>query len=114
MSREVFVTNTNPKVYCDRYDGEEYVFPPNQAVAIPTDAAVHFFGYGRKDKTETLHRLGLSFRASPDGKGFQDDPDGVKWLAKFLFEEAVLQPASALKAALEGAKPPQPKLDSLL
>lgn len=114
MSREVFVTNTNPKPYRDRYDGEEYVFPPNQAVVIPTDAAVHFFGYGKKDKTETLHRLGKSFHYDREENAFTDDPDGVRWLANFLFEEAVLQPASALKAALEGAQPPRAKLESLL
>jgi hypothetical protein len=116
---EVFVTNRNPKPHRDRYDGKEYLFLPNEAVAIPVEAARHFFGYGLPDKTEALQRMGKAFRYIREENAFGEDPEGVKFLARFEFEEAVLQPASALRLALAEAHARshatlQPSLESLL
>jgi hypothetical protein len=97
----VFVTNTNPGMHQDRYDGDEYFFPPGEAVQLSVPAAAHMLGYGLKDKSEVMSRLGLAFSYNPGTKAFTDHPDGVRWLAKFLFEEAVVRPKSALALALE-------------
>jgi hypothetical protein len=106
----VFVTNTNPKVHTDRYNGEEFFFPPNKQVMVPIAAAAHMLGYGMKDKTAILHRTGRAFRQDPETGAFVDDGEGAKWLAKFIFETAVMQPASALQQAL--AELPAPQTDS--
>lgn len=41
-----------------RYDGRDYVFQPKITQALSEDAARHIFGYGEKDKTRALLRLG--------------------------------------------------------
>ena len=98
--QQLFVINRNPEPHQDRYDGEEFTFMPNEAVLVPVEAAVHMFGYGLKDKTDALSRLGKAFRLNPGSRQFEDDPDGVRWLANFVFEEAVVQPRSALAQAV--------------
>jgi hypothetical protein len=102
----VFVTNHNAKPYRDRYDGQDYVFAPNEAVAVPAEAATLFFGYKLDDKSEALQRVGKSFRVDPETGQYGDDPAGISWLAKFTFEEAVLQPVSALAQALKAQQVP--------
>jgi hypothetical protein len=42
-----------------RYDGEDYVFPPDESVTLPFDAAAHIFGIGNEDKSQALNMLGL-------------------------------------------------------
>ncbi|SRR6266404_7451588 len=112
----VFVTNTNSFTHQDRYDGEDYVFPPNVPVMIPMDAAEHMFGYhppeARKegevaDYTNVLVRLGWASKYDPAVKNFVEDPEGSRKLANFVFEEAVVQPKSALARAIEGASEPE-------
>jgi hypothetical protein len=98
---QIFVTNTNSDAHADRYDGEDYEFPPNEAVLIPGDAAVHLFGYGMKDKTDILLRLGWLNKYDPAKKQMVEDPEGIKRLANFVFEDAVVRPRSALEAAIE-------------
>ena len=97
----VFVTNTNEALYADRYDGEDFVFPPGERVMIPTDAATHIFGFNLVDKTETLVRAGKAMKVDPVTKQYVEDPDGVKWLARFIFDEAVMVAKSSLARALE-------------
>lgn len=41
-----------------RYNGEDFVFEPGVTRALTEDAARHIFGYGEKDKTRALLRLG--------------------------------------------------------
>lgn len=106
----VFVINRNKEPHRDRYDGEEFLFLPDQPTAISVPAAEHMLGYKLKDKTSTLQRLGKAFRYNPTTKAFEDNADGVKWLAKFQFEEAVLQPASALAQALKALPEVKPAL----
>ena len=97
MGTQVFVTNKNDETHVDRFNGEEYVFPPGEAVLIPVDAAIHLFGYGLKDKTDTLVRLGWANKLDPVKKIFVEDPTGVTKLAAFVFEEAVTRPASSVR-----------------
>jgi len=92
----VFVTNTNKEPHSDRYDGEDFVFPPGEAVLIPREAAVHMLGYQLVDKTDTLVRLGWAMKYDPVTKTQIENADGVKRLAHFVFEEAVMTPRSAL------------------
>lgn len=56
---DVQVTNRNPFPLPGRYDGQDYLFPPNKPTAIPRDAATHIFGLGQSDKTRALAQLGL-------------------------------------------------------
>lgn len=100
---QVFVKNTNDMVHVDAFDGEEFVFPPGKAVLVPMDAARHMLGYDLKDKTETLVRLGWATKYDPVTKAFTENPDGVRRLAKFVFEEAVTVGRSSLAAALPAA-----------
>ena len=97
-SDKVFVTNKNDFTHVDMFNGEEFVFPPGEAVLVPMDAAVHMFGFGLADKTATLVRLGWANKFDPVKKIFVEDPAGVSKLANFVPEEAVTLPASNAKA----------------
>jgi hypothetical protein len=102
---QVYVTNTNKFDHVDSYDGEEYVFPQGERVLIPADAAVHFFGRGLLDKSDALVRLGWAMKYDVEKKQFVENTDGVKRLAAFVFEEAVISPKSSLEQRLaEAAK----------
>jgi hypothetical protein len=98
---QIFVTNQNEETHVDRYDGEDYEFVPNDPVLIPGDAAVHMFGYGLTDKTAVLLRLGWLNKYSPEKKTMVEDPEGIRRLANFVFEDAVVKPRSALQAAVD-------------
>lgn len=95
--REIFVTNHNDFTHTDLYDGVEYVFPPKERVLIPTAAATHMFGWNMPDKSEVLARLGWTFRQNAAGK-IEEDPNGVKKLAKFVFTNTKLVEDKADKA----------------
>jgi hypothetical protein len=104
----VYVINRNDGVdgrekliHVDHYNGEEYVFPPGERVLVPVDAAVHMFGMGLEDQSDTLTRLGWNMKYDPATKLISDDPAGVKRLANFVFEEAVFTPKGALARAIE-------------
>jgi hypothetical protein len=100
MSSQIFVTNTNDFDHEDAFDGESYVFPQGERVLIPFDAAVHMFGHNLMDKTETLVRLGWAMKYDPASKRFIEDKDGVRKLAKFVFDEAVMVSKSSLERKL--------------
>jgi hypothetical protein len=100
MSNQVYVTNKNPEPHVDRFDGEDFYFAPNQQVLVPIEAATHLFGYGLADKTDTLVRLGWAMKYDPTVKNFVEDEQGVKRLANFVFEEAVMTPKTLLPASL--------------
>ena len=89
MNEPVFVVNKNTFTHCDRYDGQDYCFPPEEKVQLPRDAATHMFGFGLADKTETLVRIGWASHFDPDLKKIVEDPDGPKKLAKFVFTKSV-------------------------
>lgn len=108
QSNIVFVTNTHKEVHSDKYNGEEFYFPPGKQVPISIAAATHMLGYGLKDKTGTLQRLGRAFHQDPTTGAFVDNEGGGKWLAGFVFEAAIMQPASALQLALKEEPPPTP------
>jgi hypothetical protein len=54
-----------------RYNGEDFTFSPGIAVAVSEDAAAHIFGYGEKDKTRALHRLGWMTSAGQYEEGLR-------------------------------------------
>lgn len=97
----VFVTNTNDFLHTDRFDGEEYSFPPNEAVMIPIDAAEHMLAYGLAEKTDVLVRLGWAMKYDEKSKSFTPDDAGVRKLANFVFSEPEVKPKTALERALE-------------
>lgn len=78
---EIFVTNKNDFHHSDEYDGVALEFPQNERVLIPLAAARHCFGFGLKDKTENLVRLGW---ANIGGD------EGVRRLARFIFTQPVM------------------------
>lgn len=41
-----------------RFDGTDYVFEVGVTTACSEEAARHIFGYGERDKSKALHRLG--------------------------------------------------------
>lgn len=82
---QVFVTNKNAFLHADRYNGQDYVFPPGEKVAIPLDVAEFFFGFNRVDKTEALVRQGWA-NLIPG----QEEDWGVKILRNFVFTKAVM------------------------
>ena len=88
--RDIFVTNHNDFHHSDSFDGEVFDFPPKERVAVPVDAATHMFGYSMPDKTDVLHRLGWSSRYNAETKRWEDNPEGVKRLARFVFTRAVM------------------------
>jgi hypothetical protein len=92
----VFVTNTNSFEHVDRFDGEEFVFPPGVRVLVPIAAATHMLGYNLVDKSDILSRLGWAMKYDPETKKVGDDPEGVKRLAGFVFDEAVMVAKSSL------------------
>jgi len=76
---QIFVTNKNDFYHEDAFNGQKFAFEPGSKQLIDAEAASHMFGFGRKDKTENLLRLGWS--------NLPDD-EGVRWLAKFVFTDA--------------------------
>jgi hypothetical protein len=99
--RSVFVTNNNDFLHEDRFDGEDYVFPPGERVMVSADAATHMLGFNLIDKSETLVRLGWSMKVDPKTRQYVEDTEGVAKLANFTFDEAVMVAKSSLSAALE-------------
>jgi hypothetical protein len=105
---KIYVTNTNDFDHVDSYDGEEYVFPRGERVLISDEAAVHFFGHNLVDKSDALIRLGWAMKYDPVQKTFVENTDGVKKLARFVFDEAVMVSKSSLEQRLaETAKAAQ-------
>lgn len=52
------VKNDDEQRLVARYDGEDHTFEVGVVTAISEQAARHIFGYGEKDKTRALLRLG--------------------------------------------------------
>ena len=81
----IFVKNNNSFDHFDSFDGNDYHFPPGEEVEVDEEAAGHMLGYGRKDKTENLIRLGWANKLDRE-KGWVKDEAGVKKLANFTFQ----------------------------
>jgi hypothetical protein len=84
----VWVINSSDQEFKDRFDGEEYVFPPGEAVEIPGDGAKLIFGWGEDDKYRALQRLGWTHSSL-------DLPSAIKRLNKFAFYTADPRPPHA-------------------
>lgn len=104
--RDIFVTNQNDFHHSDRYDGVDYEFPPKERVTIPVDAATHMFGFNMPDKSEVLQRLGWANRHNPKTGKLEDDPEGVKKLARFVFTRGVMVEAPAEELVTQSIETP--------
>lgn len=103
--------NGKPARIKARYDGSDYVFEPStpeSAVVTPIseDAAKHIFGYGEKDKTKALLRLGWL----PNGMQMEqalEKLDCIQFLAaeepKFVDETPAQMPRKVASSGGEGA-----------
>lgn len=99
----LWVTNTTESEIKVVYDTKEYVFPVNKAVEISEEVAGHFFAYGQDDKIPALTRLGWARTAN-------DNPDGLKKIARMLFSDAYPQKKSLpLSPEVQRVAPPQSK-----
>lgn len=56
---EVQVTSHLRRTLHGRFDGQDYVFKPEDPVSIPRLAATHIFGLGQDNKTRALAQLGI-------------------------------------------------------
>jgi hypothetical protein len=74
----VWVINASDQEFRDRFDGEEYVFPPGEAIEMPGDGAKLIFGWGEDNKARALQRLGWV-------SNNLDLPNGLARLNKFSF-----------------------------
>lgn len=88
MSEMLFVQNNNQFHHKDRFNGQDYIFPPGEKVMISLEAAQHMFGLGLPDKTPIMHRLGWAFKYDPATRHFDEDKDAVVKLKKFVFTKA--------------------------
>jgi len=84
------VTNRNKDTLTDRYNGQFYIFEPNEPTPIPADAARHIFGYEPGDDRETAVKKGkMDAVLIRLGRLRSTDEQHVKvarnWLAKFQF-----------------------------
>lgn len=62
-SAQVRITNRNNQwLVRDRYAGQEYVFPPGEAVTVAAEVAEHIFGYGldEKGRWKKFLRMGIA------------------------------------------------------
>jgi hypothetical protein len=100
----LFVTNQNDFTHEDACDGESFIFPPGEKVAISEAVATHCFGWNLVDKTNALQRLGWATKYDEKRKSMVDDDEGIKKLARFVFSEAVLV-ERPLEKALKAAAP---------
>lgn len=99
-SNTIFVTNKNEFAHEDKFNGESYLFRPDEKTPISVDAARHMFGFGNPDKTETLIRLGWANKYDPVVHNWVENPEGFERLRRFVFTKAVMteeiaQPESA-------------------
>jgi hypothetical protein len=97
----IFVTNKNKFVHTDRYDGDDYVFAPDDKVFLSKPAATHMFGWNLNDTNEVLVRLGWAMVYDETVKNFVENKEGVAKLANFVFDEAVMVSKSSLSRAIE-------------
>lgn len=94
------ITNNNTFSLTDRYDGQDYTFPPGKTVRCPMVVAQHFFGIGDPNKLPYLARQGWS-RTS------QDKAIGMEILDNFSFEMIDQGPQDDLAINQQGAAPLQ-------
>lgn len=58
LPKSIYILNKTDEEFRDRFDGEEYVFPPGKFVQVPIEAAKLIFGYSEPDKLRAIRRLG--------------------------------------------------------
>lgn len=63
-----------------RYDGIDYLFKAKTPLDVPEEVAKHVFGFGLKDKSQALARLGWA-------KTSEDFEAGLRKLARVQFDE---------------------------
>lgn len=111
------VKNLSNETLVARYDGKDYEFVADDKVTTPLgdDAAKHIFGYGERDKTKALLRLGwlpngAQLQAGLDRLGkfqflqvedikFKESSDNIGTLPRAVSERAEETPLSAEEVA---------------
>lgn len=99
------VTNRNPFVLRDRFNGVPVEFPPGKTVTVSPIEANHFFGYPGTPEEMAVHmakRFGWNTieHVQKDGDAW-DSPklyERYAWNVKLESEEFVLVPKGSLKA----------------
>lgn len=81
------VTNIGKETVVARYDGQDFEFKPDVAVALSDEAATHIFGYGLDDKTRALIRLGWLANSTALSEALKRLDDFVFSEAKVVFDE---------------------------
>lgn len=74
----VYVVNNGKTPFKDRFDGEDIVFPPGEAVDITIPAATLIFGFGEESKDRAIRRLGWAPTSN-------DMPAALERLGSFQF-----------------------------
>lgn len=100
---DVFVRNTSDTHHSDRFNGQDYEFPPGEKVLLTQDAARHMFGFGNPDKSEALIRQGWANKIDPVTKKWVENEEGIKMLAAFVFTQGVMVEVPADEKALAKA-----------
>lgn len=104
----IVVTNRNGEEHHGKFDGKEYVFPPNQPVSVPEDVAMHLFAYGKGD----VDRARVLIRNGWQRTGDNTSPFGPKAamekLQRFAFQ--VIEDPPPVPKAKRVVTGPQPKL----
>jgi hypothetical protein len=85
---EVKVINHNDEKLRGRFDGEDFVFPPEVPVCLPLEAAKHIFGLGNEDKAQALNALGWYVPGGLTLKQSLDKLDNISFLTgRTVFED---------------------------
>lgn len=93
------VTNTLAETIRSKFDGQDYVFKPNEPEDIHFVLAKHIFGFGEDDKSRALARLGWM-------QSSEQLPRALEKLAsvKFSAAPALVEEAPADLVALSAAE----------
>lgn len=65
----IWVRNNGTDTFSDRYDGEDFAIEPGEAVEMLAECATLCLGFGEKDKTRCLRRLGWAFSSGKMAEG---------------------------------------------
>jgi hypothetical protein len=102
---EVKVINHNNETLRGRFDGEDFVFPPDKAVCLPLDAAKHIFGLANEDKAPALNALGWYVPGGMSLKEALEKLDNITFLSgRTVFDDEEGQAADVEAPATPRAR----------
>lgn len=77
-AQTIWVKNNSGQPFADRYDGEDFAIEPDESIEIEAECAKLVFGFGEKDKSRAIRRLGWA-------PTFADTSDALERLGMFSF-----------------------------